>query len=40
MVLEEMITQGIYPLKGKFDSLKKKIAVRILNIEFVLRQLI
>lgn len=39
-VLEEMKMRGVYPIKGKYDSIKKIVVVKLLNIEFVLRQLI
>ena len=39
-VLEEMKNQGVYPLNGKFDSIKKSLCAKFLNIEFILRKLI
>ena len=39
-VLEEMKNKGVYPLKGKFDSIKKSLCAKFLNIEFILRKLI
>lgn len=39
-VLEELKKQGVYPLKGKFDSIKKAVVVKFLNSEFVLKRLI
>lgn len=34
---KEMKTQGVYPLKGNFYSLKRNIIARLLNISFLLR---
>ena len=39
-VLEEMKKQGLYPLKGDFDSFKKTAVVKLLNIELVLKRVI
>ncbi len=39
-VLNEMKRQGVYPLKGNFDSLKKALCAKVLNIEPLTRLLI
>lgn len=39
-VLEEMKKQEVYPLKGSFDTFKKTICAKVLNIELLTRLLI
>ncbi len=40
IVFKEMKSQGVYPIKGRFDSKKKTFCKWFLNIEFILRCLI
>jgi glycosyltransferase involved in cell wall biosynthesis len=39
-VLDEMKQQGVYPIKKGFDSVKKNMAISLLNIELLLKWLI